>query len=40
MPPVMLQAIVCGSSINGGWIGVGPTRSGLMGCGPSMADQP
>jgi hypothetical protein len=36
----MLQASVCGSSISGGCIGVGPTRSGLIGCGPSVADQP
>ena len=36
----MLQAIVCGSSISAGWIGVGPICSALIGCGPSVADQP
>ena len=33
-PPVTLQAIVCGSSISAGWIGVGPTWLRLDGLRP------
>ena len=36
----MLHAIVCGNSSSGGRIGVGPIFCGLIGCGPSMIDQP